>query len=103
MEYIAHLNKTTDRTQSVSTHLTETAQLAQMFANKIGLGTCGYLMGLLHDLGKYLDLFQKRIKENGDKCDHATVGARGLKRIRIVSNRCHPVAPHAGAWIETKV
>lgn len=79
--YIAHKDKKTGRVQTVAEHLTETAKLAESFANKIGLGKCGQLMGLFHDFGKYSDEFQKRINENGAKCDHSTVGAQVLRDI----------------------
>lgn len=75
MDYIAH--KDGERTQTVKAHLTGTAQLAGKFAAKFGKEDWGYCCGMLHDIGKYSDAFQKKIKENSNrKVDHATAGAQ---------------------------
>lgn len=75
MDYIAH--KDGERTQTVKAHLTGTAQLAGRFAAKFGKEDWGYCCGMLHDIGKYSDAFQKKIKENSNrKVDHATAGAQ---------------------------
>lgn len=75
MDYIAH--KDGERTQTVRAHLTGTAQLAGKFAAKFGKEDWGYCCGMLHDIGKYSDAFQKKIKENSNrKVDHATAGAQ---------------------------
>jgi CRISPR-associated endonuclease/helicase Cas3 len=50
-ELIAHLRK--DKTeQLLFTHLTEASQLAEKFAEKVGLPEVGKIAGLLHDFGK---------------------------------------------------
>lgn len=75
MDYIAH--KDGERVQTVQEHLTGTAQLAGTFAAKFGKEDWGYCCGMLHDIGKYSDAFQKKIKENSNrKVDHATAGAQ---------------------------
>ena len=40
-------------------HIVETASLAQTFAEPFGLGQLAYACGLLHDVGKYSDAFQR--------------------------------------------
>jgi CRISPR-associated endonuclease/helicase Cas3 len=62
-------------------HLQGTAELAAEFADNIGLPIHGIVTGLLHDLGKYSDSFQRYIAkgENCDeteKVDHSTAGAQ---------------------------
>ena len=52
--------------QSVESHLTETAELAAEFADKIGLREQGEILGLLHDFGKYSQEFQSYI-QSGQK------------------------------------
>ena len=61
MEYIAHSDK--ERVQTLIAHLEGTARLAEGFASRFGKGDWGYCCGLLHDIGKYSDDFQKKIRE----------------------------------------
>lgn len=93
---IAHYRICDQIPQLVSDHLCETAELCSRFTAKIGLPTSGTLLGLLHDLGKYSDAFQKFIYAatglNGEAAkkdaesmpaherDHATAGAQYLWR-----------------------
>ena len=72
---LAHISEDHSREQTVYEHLTGTAELAKQFAAAFGAEEDGYLLGLLHDIGKYTDEFQRRI--NGDliRVDHSTRGA----------------------------
>lgn len=76
IKYIAHRSEDNQRQQTVKEHLEGTARLAEEFADVFGYGDWGYCCGLLHDIGKYSQGFQKRIMEGGAKVDHATAGAR---------------------------
>ncbi|OPY67673.1 MAG: helicase Cas3 [Syntrophorhabdus sp. PtaU1.Bin002] len=91
---VAHKN------QELYEHLEGVSELAKIYAEKIGMGNYGELMGLLHDLGKYSAEFQKYITDaikkddpqfNPDededfedptgkkgKIDHSTAGAQFL-------------------------
>ena len=62
MEYIAHREE--DRVQLLLQHLLGTAERARDFAEKFGKGEWGYCCGMLHDIGKYSDKFQRKIKED---------------------------------------
>lgn len=74
----AHIRE--DKTiQSISDHVTGTAKLAKLFADRFSAGTHAYLCGLLHDIGKYSDSFQRRIYEGGERVDHSSAGAQVLK------------------------
>ena len=64
---IAHVRALEDgsyETQPLLDHLHGVAELAQSYAERITddaeLGEIGYLLGLLHDLGKYQEGFQDR-------------------------------------------
>ena len=73
--YIAH--KDNERNQLLLDHLRGTAKRAGAFADKFGKGDWGYCCGMLHDIGKYSNKFQRKIKEdNTIKVDHSTAGAR---------------------------
>ncbi|GHT93851.1 CRISPR-associated helicase/endonuclease Cas3 [Betaproteobacteria bacterium] len=79
--------------QSLAEHLLAVACLAKGFGHKFGLGRAAELVGLLHDLGKYSEAFQRYIASalgliNPDadnyvdagvlkgKIDHSTAGAQ---------------------------
>ena len=84
------------QSQSLATHLTETAAIAKMLAAKLGLDLAGELLGLMHDFGKYSLKFQKYIYDatglinpdlddeestpGGSKVDHSTAGAQWVYR-----------------------
>ena len=50
--------------QKLSDHLTETANLAKIFADSFGLKYTAYWAAILHDLGKYTDSFQDYLKRS---------------------------------------
>lgn len=96
-QFIAHRRKTDGEPQDLWQHLEETSELAAKFAAKIGLEEHGRLLGLLHDLGKASEEFDKYIRsrvglidpdeddyvkasEKKGKVDHSTAGAQVLKR-----------------------
>ena len=58
---LAHISEDHSREQTVYGHLTGTAELAKQFAAAFGAEEDGYLLGLLHDIGKYSDAFQHRL------------------------------------------
>ncbi len=76
MKYLAHISEDKTREQSIKSHLQGTALLAKEFAEEFGYGDWGYFCGMLHDIGKYSDKFQRRIKGSGETADHATAGAQ---------------------------
>jgi CRISPR-associated endonuclease/helicase Cas3 len=92
-EFIAHVRESDREVQTLDQHLIEVCELAGSFAEKIGVGDAGKLIGLLHDFGKYSQAFQRYIKSaqghiNPDeddyvdaaslkgKVDHSTAGAQ---------------------------
>ena len=90
-EQIAHVRVLEDgsyETQPLLDHLHGVAEMAQSYAERITddpeLGEIGYLLGLLHDLGKYQEGFQCYIRQqsgldptlNGWRTPHSPAGAR---------------------------
>lgn len=75
--FLAHISEDNLREQSILDHLKGTANLAGGFASAFGARDWGYGCGLLHDIGKYSDSFQKRL-HGGKITDHATAGAKEL-------------------------
>ncbi|WP_202945307.1 CRISPR-associated endonuclease Cas3'' [Hahella chejuensis] len=64
--------------QLLSEHLSEVGRLAKKFAAVFGCGVenLADISGLLHDLGKYTDEFQRRLTGETLRVDHATAGAK---------------------------
>lgn len=72
--YLAHI--TSDGTeQTILEHLTHTARLAKQFARSFDAEEQGELAGKAHDIGKYSAVFQKRLRGDPIRADHATAGA----------------------------
>ena len=78
--YIAH-KRDNGKQQLLLDHLIGTAEKASRYARHFGKSDTAYLCGLLHDIGKYSEEFQDRIKNDGKLCDHSTAGAKVLKSI----------------------
>lgn len=75
MEYWAHIDG--ERVQTLKEHLFGAAKLADDFADRFGKREWGYSCGMLHDLGKYSEAFQEKIRTDSNKrVDHATAGAK---------------------------
>jgi len=75
MAFIAHRNADDGMEQSMADHLTQTACLAAQFAKWFGAQEPAYRMGLLHDIGKYSEKFQRRIRGANVRVNHSTAGA----------------------------
>ncbi|NLB42502.1 MAG: CRISPR-associated helicase Cas3' [Clostridiales bacterium] len=74
--YIAHTREIDTVNQSLVDHLKGTANMAYEFGEKFNNGDYAYVCGPLHDIGKYSDEFQKKIKNNTNaRVDHSTAGA----------------------------
>ncbi|MBV5263912.1 CRISPR-associated endonuclease Cas3'' [Pinisolibacter aquiterrae] len=67
--------------QPLSDHLTAVSELAADAAGKFGAAGAGAWAGRLHDLGKYTEAYQRRIRGTGPKVDHASAGARMLVEL----------------------
>lgn len=101
-EYIAHIAED-GRKQTVREHLENVAELCEKYAIP-RMKDYAYLCGMLHDAGKYTRAFQKRILENGPRCEHARYGAQligGKSPLYIMMQYCiaghHAGLPDGGA------
>ncbi|MDO4485735.1 MAG: CRISPR-associated helicase Cas3' [Bacillota bacterium] len=81
MANIARISRS-NRIQSVDEHLEHVGDYCKVNAEKIGMGSCGRLAGITHDIGKYNQEFADyiRIKHENPELnikgpDHSTVGA----------------------------
>ncbi|MGI6562831.1 MAG: CRISPR-associated helicase Cas3' [Clostridia bacterium] len=86
-----------------------TAKLASDFASVFGCKDLGYLCGLVHDIGKYSQEFQKRIRGHSIYVDHSTAGAieiyKYVKAFGIILAYCiaghHAGLPDGGSAADT--
>lgn len=86
--FLAHISEDKTREQTISAHCHGTADLAGNFASSFNCKEWGYGCGLVHDIGKYSEKFQKRL-HGGSITDHATAGAQELyKRKNIFAAYC---------------
>lgn len=76
--YYGHSGKEKDQSdwQTLKNHLEAVASTASIFANEFGASGMAYLAGIHHDIGKYSDAFQNRIRGNKNPVDHSTAGAK---------------------------
>ncbi|BAK81137.1 CRISPR-associated helicase/endonuclease Cas3 [Candidatus Arthromitus sp. SFB-rat-Yit] len=61
--------------QKLIDHIHGVSEFSEEFISKFFLENSGKVLALLHDLGKYSDEFQERIRGKNIKVDHSTAGA----------------------------
>lgn len=93
----AHINESGE-VQSIQNHLQGTAKKASGFADRFECGEFASMCGWLHDIGKYSDEFQRRIRdpEHVKKVDHSTAGAKEAVKINNFPVAMIVAAHHAG-------
>lgn len=95
-----HGNKYAEKCQTIKEHCENVSMIAGSFAKAFGAGDAAALCGLAHDIGKYSNVFQKRIWEDGPKVDHATAGALELRKLGSFGFPC--VAGHHAGLVDIK-
>jgi len=73
---IAHVRPTDGQEQLLEEHLRSTARLARACCSVFEWCDWAHYAGLWHDLGKYSDDFQRRIRGDPRRVDHSTAGAQ---------------------------
>jgi len=78
VKYYAHSSPLPDQStwHLLADHLIKTGHLAKECASNFGAGDLAFMAGLLHDLGKYTEAFQRRLQGSGERVDHSTRGAQ---------------------------
>lgn len=73
-----------DQWQTLESHLKDVGELAASKASHFNTQDLARIAGLLHDLGKYTEEFQQRLRGSKVKVDHSTHGA--LVAIKYCKN-----------------
>ncbi|WP_031514029.1 CRISPR-associated helicase/endonuclease Cas3 [Desulfofalx alkaliphila] len=77
MKYYAHSTENPEKAwQTMVEHLEKTAHLAGKYAAEFNAQGFGFISGLLHDLGKYSERFQQKLRGASLYVDHSTAGAQ---------------------------
>jgi CRISPR-associated endonuclease/helicase Cas3 len=81
--YYAHSKEGVDETewQLLKDHLTATGDIAFELGRDAGVSHLAQVAGLLHDIGKYSQAFQDRLRGSKRRVDHATAGAREVMAL----------------------
>ena len=107
MEYYAHSENEEQKKHYLSTHLFETAVLAESFVCRDEYIPIFRLVGLLHDLGKYQPEFQRYLEHGGRRgsVPHASWGAGYAAGQRLKCNEAsiaidghHKGLPDKSTW-----
>jgi CRISPR-associated endonuclease/helicase Cas3 len=93
--YLAHTGEG-GRTQPLDEHLKETGRIAARFAASFEAESMGCAAGLLHDLGKYSQSFQRRILslETSQRVDHSTAGSKVAAESLLMMPIAFAIAGH---------
>ncbi|MCL2323470.1 MAG: CRISPR-associated endonuclease Cas3'' [Oscillospiraceae bacterium] len=76
--YIAIKDETTGYSEPLLDHLNRVGDLSSNFAKSFNLSDQAYVLGYLHDLGKYSKEFQKQINNSNITLDYSIAGALEL-------------------------
>lgn len=98
MEFYAHSKDNGDY-QLLKVHLEAVAERCRNNADVFGLGQLGYVTGLMHDVGKYSELFQERVRGRNVRVDHSTAGAKWMLEKQSYSR--HIGTSGAAAYLAT--
>jgi CRISPR-associated endonuclease/helicase Cas3 len=75
--YIGRKDKVTGEEQLLIEHLCKVSEICGISTKKFTSQKIGNLLGYYHDLGKYSDEFQFKIKNASDeRVDHSTAGCK---------------------------
>ncbi len=74
-QYLAHSANDLGEVDLLKDHLTNVAKLAAEYARFLGFEDEAGLAGILHDIGKYGYLFQRRLEGKEKRIDHWSAGA----------------------------
>ena len=96
MDYYAHSKKTNEEKiyQSIRDHAEGVSQRIISFSDKFCEESFAKTIAFLHDIGKYQEAFQERIKGKNIQVSHAICGAREWKKFNLPDAAAYIIAGH---------
>lgn len=97
---VAHIDKL--REQTIKEHLENVAKLASGFCENYKIKDLDvqdyvYQVGMAHDIGKYSDVFQQKIRGKHEiMTDHSTAGAKEMQKRRMPAGAFAVAGHHGG-------
>lgn len=97
---IAHISM--QQEQTLKEHLEDVAELASGFCadyriENLDVQEYAYQTGLAHDIGKYSEMFQKKIRGKHEIItDHSTAGAKEMTKLRMPAGAFAVAGHHGG-------
>src|SRR5690606_5877137 len=67
--------------QLLKDHLHNTALMSKQFADTFDTSEIAFVIGLLHDIGKYSEEFQQLLQGRNIHVDHSTAGAKEATKL----------------------
>lgn len=95
-EYLAHISEDGMRKETVKQHLNEVANMAERFARPFHGEKEAFRVGSVHDVGKYMPVFQCRIRGENIQVDHSTAGAKVLYEAKDALGAMAVAGHHGG-------
>ncbi len=95
-KYIAHSENSNGEEQSMKQHSEGVASLMKSFALASDFAEIYLYCGMLHDIGKYSEEFQKYIRLSGNKEPHAKWGAYMARKSKLINIAFPVFGHHAG-------
>lgn len=95
-KYIAHSENSNGEEQSMKQHSEGVASLMKSFALASDFAEIYLYCGMLHDIGKYSEEFQKYIRSSGNKEPHAKWGAYMARKSKLINIAFPVIGHHAG-------
>jgi len=97
--FLAHSRNCAGQCEPLARHLSRVAERAAQFAAPFGGSEEARLIGLLHDLGKYGEKFQRRLRGEEHHIDHWSAGSWiALKKFKSISAALAIHGHHQGLY-----
>ena len=96
VKYIAHSENSNGEEQTIKQHSEGVADIMKSFALTDEYADIYAYCGLLHDVGKYSEGFQRYIRAGGEKEPHAKWGAYMARNDRLINIAFSVFGHHMG-------
>ncbi len=92
--FFAHSKGASGNWQTMQEHVSHVSAMAAEFADAFGCADEARIAGVLHDIGKYSELFQDRLHGHGKGLDHWSMGAWAALQVTRRLNAALAIQGH---------